>query len=113
MKPKAVVPRQRASLDTEGAVDHYAAEAGVEVALKFVGALRRAYEHLGRHPLLGSPRFGFDLGLPGLRTWPVRGFPFLIFYLDLPDRVDVWRVLDTRRDIPAWMQQSDSAEARP
>jgi toxin ParE1/3/4 len=112
LKQKSVVPRQRAHLDAEEAVDRYAVEAGIEVALKFIGALQRAYEHLGRHPLLGSPRFGFELSWPGLRTWPVRGFPFLVFYVDLPDRVDVWRVLDARRDIPAWMQEPDSAEVR-
>ena len=30
-------------------------------------------------------------------------FPYLIFYFERDDCVDVWRVLHGQRDIPAWM----------
>jgi toxin ParE1/3/4 len=39
--------------------------------------------------------------------WPVRRFPYLIFYLETEDRVDVWRPLHNRRDIPASLQRLD------
>ena len=29
----------------------------------------------------------------------------LVFYMKGRDHIDVWRVLHSRRDIPAWMQQ--------
>lgn len=31
------------------------------------------------------------------------GFPPLVFYLETKDCIDIWRVLHTARDIPAWM----------
>ena len=34
-----------------------------------------------------------------LRAWPLDQFPYLMFYVAEVDRVEVWRVLHTRRDI--------------
>jgi len=45
-----------------------------------------------------------ELNLPGLRSWPVRRFPHIVFHVEATDRVDVWRVLHGTRDIPEWMQ---------
>ena len=65
-------------------------------------------EHLGRHPATGSPRYAHELNLPGLRSWPLTRYPYLIFYVERPDHVDVWRVLQGQRDIPAWMQDPEA-----
>jgi len=97
---KPVVPRRKATEDAEAAVDHYLIEAGVDVALQFVDALQAAYAHIGGHPASGSPRHGHELALPGLRSWPLPGFPYLVFYVERTDHVDVWRVLHGHRDIP-------------
>ncbi|RVH02752.1 type II toxin-antitoxin system RelE/ParE family toxin, partial [Sinorhizobium meliloti] len=35
-------------------------------------------------------------------------YPYLIFYRDQPDHVDVWRVLHAKRDIPQWMQEPNN-----
>jgi toxin ParE1/3/4 len=32
-------------------------------------------------------------------------YPHLIFYVERSDHVDVWRMLDGNRDIPAWMRE--------
>lgn len=96
-----LIPRAQALRDVEEAVDHYLAEAGEQVALQFVDALQNAYRHIGRHAATGSPRYAHALDLPGLRFWPLRRFPHLVFYVDRPDHVDVWRVLHGARDIPA------------
>lgn len=101
---KAVVPRRAARSDVEAAVDHYAREANDKVALRFIDALERAYGSIGRSPSLGSPRYAHELNLPGLRTRQITGFPYLIFYVEGADAIDVWRVLHARRDIPAWLQ---------
>ena len=45
-----------------------------------------------------------ELNLPGLRSWPVRRFPHIVFYVEATGRVDVWRALHGTRDIPEWMQ---------
>lgn len=106
MTAKPVVPRLRANQDVEAAIDRYLSEASATVALDFVAALEEAYGHLSRQPATGSPRYAHELNLAGLRFWPLSRFPYLVFYFDLADCVDVWRVLHAQSDIPAWMQSA-------
>jgi toxin ParE1/3/4 len=108
VKAKPVIPRGLASRDVDEALDHYLVEAGEQVALGFVDALEQAYTHVGRHPATGSPRYQHELGLPELRTWPLSRYPYMLFYVERPDHIDVWRVLHGQRDIPAWLQAPDS-----
>lgn len=104
MTAKPVVLRGRAVLDTEEAVAYYFREAGEKIALDFVDALERAYRQIALHPASGSLRFAHELDLPGLRHRPLRRFPHLVFYVDLKDRINVWRVLHGARDIPDWLR---------
>jgi len=106
VKAKAVVPREQAHRDVEDAVAHYLTEGAESAALSFIDALEKAYSHMGRHPATGSPRCAHELNLPGLRSWPLTRYPYLVFYVERPDHIDVWRVLHGRRDIPAWMQEA-------
>ena len=108
MTAKAVVPREAARRDVDEAIAYYLHEGGQHAALGFIGALEEAYEHLGRHPASGSPRCAHELGLPGLRFWPLTRFPYLVFYVERDDCVDVWRVLHGERDVPAWMRDPDA-----
>ncbi len=103
MKSKRPISRPQASRDVDEAVDYYLREAGVDVALGFVDSLETAYRHLSRHPQTGSPRYAHELDLPGLRMWPLKAYPYLIFYLEQPDHLDIWRVLHSQRDMPAWL----------
>ncbi|WP_199555979.1 type II toxin-antitoxin system RelE/ParE family toxin [Sandaracinobacteroides hominis] len=105
MKP--VRPRAAARTDIDLAVDHYRDEAGAEIALRFVDALEQAYTRIGETPAAGSPRWSHELNLPGLRSAPINGFPWRIFYMELEAYVDVWRVLHARRDIPGWLSDAD------
>jgi toxin ParE1/3/4 len=101
---KPVVPRELANHDVDEAVAYYLTEGSDEAALGFVDALERAYRHISRHPASGSSRYAVELNLPGLRSWPLRRFPYLVFYIETKNCIDVWRVLHSARDIPAWMQ---------
>nr|WP_298728732.1 type II toxin-antitoxin system RelE/ParE family toxin [uncultured Steroidobacter sp.] len=103
--PKAVVPRELAKQDADEAIDYYLSENAPEAALGFIDALERAYSHISRHPGTGSSRYAHELNLPGLRCWPLRKYPHLVFYVERDDHVDVWRVLHGERDIPAWMRE--------
>lgn len=105
MRSAPIVLRETARRDVEAAIDFYAAEAGEAVALGFVDALERAFRAIRRHPSAGSPRYAVELDLPGLRSRALRRFPYLVFYVDGADEVDVWRVLHAHRDIPAWLQE--------
>jgi toxin ParE1/3/4 len=102
---KPIVPREQANRDVDQALEYYLNEAGAQVALDFIDALERAYMHISRHPASGSTRYSVELNLPGLRAWPVKRFPHIVFYVEATDHVDVWRVLHGTRDIPAWMQE--------
>lgn len=105
MNVKPVVLRDRARCDIEDAVEYYSAEAGSEVALGFIDAVEDALRTIADQPGVGSPRYAQELGVPGLRSRSVGRFPYLIFYVDHVEEVDVWRVLHAARDIPARMRE--------
>lgn len=105
MTAKPVVLREKAVLDADTAIAYYLREAGEKVAAAFIDALERAYRHIAARPETGSLRYGHELDLPGLRHWPLRRFPYLVFYVETKDHVDVWRVLHSARDIPEWLHQ--------
>ena len=109
MKAKPVVRRAQAERDVDSAAAHYFSEGGVELELRFTGALQTAIRHIAAHPATGSPRYAGELNLPGLRCWPLKRFPCLIFYVERTDHVDVWRVLHDARDIPSWLREDDGA----
>ena len=108
MKSKPVIPRELANRDVDEAVAYYLSEGAAKAALSFIDVLERAYEHIGRHPATGSPRYAHELNLPGLRFWPLTRYPQLVFYIERTDHIDVWRVLHGQRDIPAWMQEPEA-----
>ncbi|HEY1752491.1 MAG TPA: type II toxin-antitoxin system RelE/ParE family toxin [Caulobacteraceae bacterium] len=108
MSAKRVVPREQARRDAEEAIDHYLQEAGDRVALRFIDALEESFRRIGLSPAAGSPRYAHELGLPGLRFRRLTRFPYLVFYLEQGDHIDVWRVLHAKRDIPAWLQDVDA-----
>ena len=107
MTPKPVVPREQARRDVEDAIAYYLEQGAHQAALGFVDAMAAAYTHVSRHPATDSPRYALELNLPGLRSLPLGRYPYLVFYVEQPDRIDVWRVLHAQRDIPAWMRGSD------
>lgn len=101
---RPVIPREQARQDVLEALDHHLSKANEAVALGFIDALEGAFAHIGRHPATGSSRHAHELNLPGLRAWPLTRYPHIVFYMQRPDHVDVWRVLHGQRDIPASLQ---------
>lgn len=108
MIAKPIVPRELANRDVDEAIAYYLSEATDRAALGFIDALERAYRYISRHPSSGSTRYSTELNLPGLRAWPLRRFPHIVFYVETSDCIDVWRVLHGARDIPAGMRESDN-----
>ncbi len=89
MSAKPVIPRAVARGDVEEAVDYYAEQAGTDVALRFVDAIKGAYRAISARPAIGSPRYAHELELPGLRSRKIARFPYLIFHLERDDHIDV------------------------
>jgi toxin ParE1/3/4 len=104
---KPAFQRELARRDVEAAVDYYVGVAGPDVALGFIEALQSAYRAIGEHSGLGSPRYAQELALPDLRSLAVKGFPYLVFYIERDDHIDIWRVLHGRRDIPSRMREPE------
>lgn len=107
MSPKSVVPRTLANQDVDDAIAYYLKEGAPQAALGFVDALEDAYRILGRNPSIGTPRYAIELDIPGLRTWALSRFPYVICYAEREDSIDVWRVLHGHRDIPALVEDPD------
>lgn len=97
MKP--AILRPQAVRDRRAEVRYYRKEAGSEVAIRFVIASNAALDQLERDPGIGSPALGNSIGIPGLRSWRVAGFPLLWFYFERDNNLDVVRLLGERQDI--------------
>ncbi|PWU11348.1 MAG: hypothetical protein C5B50_23455 [Verrucomicrobia bacterium] len=65
-------------------------------AQRFYTAVRRAYSEIRRFPYIGVKRHFAE---PGIRSWRVRGFPHLIFYIPTSERIEVVRVLHPAMDL--------------
>ncbi|BCF94950.1 type II toxin-antitoxin system RelE/ParE family toxin [Paraburkholderia largidicola] len=104
MKSQPVVPTRQAQQDLETGIDYYLFEEGSETAaLGFIAAVEEAFQRLGKNPVMGSPRYAYELDLPGLRSWPLKRYPHLVFYVERDDYVEIWRVINGVRDIPVWL----------
>ena len=105
MKP--VILRKLAEADVDAALAYYLSETGADTALAFVEQLEQANQRISNDPAIYSPRWGTELNLPGLRSLRLSKFPYVIFYIEQADHIDVWRVLHAQRDIPAYLQDDD------
>ena len=107
MKIKALRQRTLALGDVDQAIAYYFEQDAPGAALGFVDALEHAYAHIGRQPATGSPRYAHELNIANLRAWPLSKYPYLVFYVERTDHIDVWRVLHMKRHIPAWMADGE------
>jgi toxin ParE1/3/4 len=82
VKDKPVIPRALANRDVDEAIAWYLNENAAQAALGLVDALERAYSHIARHPATGSARYALEMNLPGLRSWPLKHYPYLVFYVE-------------------------------
>jgi toxin ParE1/3/4 len=80
-------------------------EDAARAVLGFIDTLEAAYAHIGQHSATSSPRYARTLDLPGLRSWLLKRYPYIAFYLERDNHIDVWRVLHSERDIPAWLRE--------
>lgn len=105
---KPVRLRQLAATDLENASELYRQQGGEETALDFIDVVERAIRRIGRNPNVGSLKSAHELAIPELRAWPLSRFPFIVFYIDAEEIVDVWRILHGNRDIPTTLQRPDA-----
>jgi putative addiction module CopG family antidote len=96
-----------AGSDIDAAVAYLRNEGGDSLALEFIDDLEHAVGQIRRSSHIGSLLFSYELSMPELRVWRPKKFPYRIFYVPSGDRIEVWRVLRGRRDIPGAFGTSD------
>ena len=106
-EPRPVVAGTLADRDFDDILAYDMQESAPHAALCFADALEDAYSIIGRNPAIGSTRYADELDIPGLRSWALPRFPYVIFYLEREAHVEVWRILHGRRDIPARLQDPE------
>jgi toxin ParE1/3/4 len=108
MKP--VLWRPQAKRDAAGAAAWYATQGGLELELAFIDALQNAEAQLAQFPATGSTRHSqpiADAPAP-LRFLPLRRFDrYLVYYLDLPEHVEVVRIWHASRGLEALMAEQE------
>lgn len=96
MKPVRLRPRARE--DRRSEVRWYRGQGGPKVALRLVTALDHALDTISRHPGIGSPVLGEQLGVEGMRTWLIDGFPLVFWYFERETHVEIARLVGQRQD---------------
>jgi toxin ParE1/3/4 len=94
----------RAEADIVRQFRYYLVDQGAPIiAVRFREAVIASINQLAPHPRIGSL---FRGSIPGLRSWPVKGFDMIrIYYLDAPDRLSVVRVLHGKRNVRQMLRQ--------
>ena len=105
MKP--VIQSFHAQADIKVATAYYEHEADTQTAIDFIDTLEEAVKHISLWPASGSLRFAELLGLRGVRSYSLRRFPYIIFYIEHLDHIDIWRVLHGHRDIAATLRDEN------
>lgn len=99
--------RPLAVADLEHAIDHYAENAGLEVAGRFIAAVEAANRAMTMQPRRGSTSTGALLGMADVRSWRVKSFPYRLFYVFDGQMIDIWRVLHDRQVTQAALFDED------
>lgn len=100
---KKLILRRLADNDVLVALDYYVTNVP-EHALDLLNDIEHAYQHIQQFHATGSLKYAYDLSLPELRVWRCERYPYLIFYVEYPNCIEVWRVLHEKRDIPSAFQ---------
>jgi toxin ParE1/3/4 len=93
-----VLPAADQDLDDQAA--YLAADARLELALRFYDAARTTFEHLAAMPGVGERWASSHPRLAGVRVSRIEGFEnHLIFYRETAEGIDIIRVLHGARDL--------------
>ena len=97
---KRALQRTLAQQDITKAFDYYLSAASPATAIDFVSEMDACMQRIERFLEAGSPRYADLLNIEGLRFAVVTRFPYLVFYFEWPDYLDIVRVLHQHQDIP-------------
>jgi toxin ParE1/3/4 len=97
--------RPEAKRDLVEHATHLKAEAGDDLAMRFLDSARDSFAAFGDPPQIGACAGSRNPAFAEMRKWRVADFAnYLIFYLPLADSVDILRVLHGAQ---SWWQTLD------
>ncbi len=92
--------RPQAEVDLVDQTAYYRSHGGEDLARRFFDHAIRAVRAIERNPGAGSPYAGEVADIPGLRSWPVQGFPARWYYFNAASTwIDIVRLLVDGRDV--------------
>ena len=100
MTAKRVRTRVTAEAELREAIAYYLSDGADGAALRLIDEFEVALQAVGEYPAIGSAWLEAELGIPGIRSFALRAFPYVIVYVDTPNFVDVRHLLHSARDIP-------------
>ena len=95
--------RPQAESDLIDKTRYYSAEGGRRLGERFFTAALTSLRSVERMPGIGSMSVADICDVPGLRCWPVKGFPIRWYYFVADDHLDVVRLLADAQDVPTWL----------
>jgi toxin ParE1/3/4 len=108
---KKIVLRAIAKREIENGFSHYLIEASVELALSFSESVDLALKHILAFPASGSRRYGEMFDIPSLRSWRLERFPYILFYVERSDHLEIIRLLHQHSDILILLQNDGPQES--
>ena len=109
---KRVIRRFHARQDLVDVFRHYAREAGMRVADKFLDEAEAAFARLAAMPGIGTPYEHENPALSGLRFLPLSRFrKYIVFYRPVDEGVEIVRVLHGARDVYGILAEEFMEEA--
>ncbi len=101
MGTKRLRLEQEAEEDLEAGVLYYRDEAGEEVALRFIAAVEDSFSLLREHPEAGRKyETAPSSRLREIHAWPLRVFPYIIFYELTDTEILVLGIIEGYQDLP-------------
>ncbi len=96
-----IVKSNAAKTDLDNLAVYLQQQGSPELAVRFLRSANQTFEQLASMPgLAGHWETASNPTLADLRVWQVKGFPnHLIFYREIPDGIEVIRVLHGSQDI--------------
>ena len=98
--------RPRAEADLIDKTRYYREAEGDRLGEQFFDAALASLRSVERMPGIGSASIGELCDVPGLRSWPVEGFPTRWCYFVAGDHLDVVRLLADAQDLPTLLSAS-------
>jgi toxin ParE1/3/4 len=100
--------QEAARQDILDQVEWYARQGLPQIARRFHAAALDAIDALLAMPEAGPPKATGNPRLAGLRSWSVKDFDaFWVYYIVQPERLTVVRVLHSKQDTGAILEEQD------